>query len=183
MCGSGTKHGPARTFHCPSRRSFSSENHGPRIAAEIYAEIVVADPGTGRAPSDGVPRRARGGRWCRGRQARGVQSSTSRMRLAAATDTTMSPGRRPAKRTGKSWPMACADRVQHFADRIAAAVAAVQRRAGAARAQIIQRRKMRAREIADMDEVADAGAVRASDSRCRRRRSARGGRARLRPRP
>ena len=52
-----------------------------------------------------------------------------------------------------------ANRVQHFADRIAAAVAAIQRRADVAAAQIIQRRKMRAREIADMDEIADAGAV------------------------
>src|SRR6185436_16675553 len=52
-----------------------------------------------------------------------------------------------------------ADRIQHLADRIAAAVAAVERGAHAVRPQIVQRSKVRAGEVADMDEIADAGAV------------------------
>ena len=49
------------------------------------------------------------------------------------------------------------DGLQHG---IAAAIAAVQRHRAAAAAQIGQRRAMRLREIGDMDEVADAAAVR-----------------------
>src|SRR6185436_7572025 len=52
-----------------------------------------------------------------------------------------------------------ADRVEHLAHRIAAAVAAIERRAGAALAKIFERREMRTGEIGDMDVIADAGAV------------------------
>ena len=80
-------------------------------------------------------------------------------------------------------PVVALDRIEHLAHRIAAAVAAVQGHAPVAGAQIVQRRAMRAGEVADMDEVADAGAVRrvvvgAVDVDMRSR-----GRALLRPRP
>src|SRR3954464_6360852 len=52
-----------------------------------------------------------------------------------------------------------ADRGEHLAHRIAAAVTAVERRAAAAFAQVAERREMRAGEIGDMDVIADAGAV------------------------
>src|SRR5882757_9582936 len=49
--------------------------------------------------------------------------------------------------------------IEHFANRIAAAVAAIERLARAARAEIVQRRAMRARQIADMDEIADTRSI------------------------
>src|SRR5690349_7279905 len=50
-----------------------------------------------------------------------------------------------------------ANRIQHLPYRIAAPVTAVEGGAGAAVAEIRQSRDMGAREIADMDEIADAG--------------------------
>ena len=51
-------------------------------------------------------------------------------------------------------------RVEQLQHRIAAAVAAIQHEALAAGAQMVERRRMRAHEVGDVDEVADAGAVR-----------------------
>ena len=51
------------------------------------------------------------------------------------------------------------DRIDHLQHRGPAPVAAIEGRAGAAAPQIVERRRMRLRQIADMDVVADAGAV------------------------
>ena len=90
----------------------------------------------------------------------GRQSRVERMRPTSATSAGGSPGRRPAISTGKSRPLCALDRFDHLEHRSAVAVAAVERRAGPAAPQIGERRRMRAREIADVDVVADAGAVR-----------------------
>ena len=60
---------------------------------------------------------------------------------------------------GKFAPAGAAHRLDHLEYRMAVAVAAVERGARAAAAQMRERRKMRAREIADVDVVADAGSV------------------------
>src|SRR3546814_17086471 len=46
-----------------------------------------------------------------------------------------------------------------LADRVAAAVAAVQRQAHAMERQVVERADVRPREVADMNEIAHAGAV------------------------
>src|SRR6266550_1961851 len=51
------------------------------------------------------------------------------------------------------------DRLDHLEDRGAVPVAAIERFAAAAAAQVRQRRRMRADEVGDVNVVADAGAV------------------------
>ena len=60
---------------------------------------------------------------------------------------------------GKVAPAHALDRLDHLQNRGAVPIAAVERLAFAAAAQMPQRRQMGAREIGDMDVIADAGAV------------------------
>ena len=151
--------GWSRRFLACWQRNFQAKN---RLKSGISRPISRAvRPRRFRAcPAAAVPRRAHGRRWCRGPRTAGANRASSgcaRHRPPAPPDR---PARRPAISTGKSRPACAPHRVDHLEHRRAATVAAVERRAGAAAAQIGERRRMRAREIADMDVVADAGAVR-----------------------
>ncbi len=97
-------------------------------------------------------------RWCRDRRTRASSRATRGCGLPSATIDAGSPGRRGAMRTGNR-ARGALDRVDHFEHRIAVAIAAIERRAGAAVAQVIQRGAMGAGQIGDVDVVADAGAV------------------------
>src|ERR1700674_4794385 len=147
-----------RTFHCLLKRKFSSQkviknaeyraNFAWRSAGGAFAAAQQPPFPCQRMGDDGVevlelraPIESRANALDIGHQGRRIAGAASAY-LHREVATACTP-----------------HRIDYLEHRRPAAIAAVECRAGAAAPQIGERRRMRTREIANMDVVADAGAV------------------------